>query len=286
MKYFIPAFVMLSMLFNPRAQAQTIPNGGFENWTTVFSTFLQPDHWLASPGARDTPGYVGSYFLNLTNSSTDFAFANTVAFYDYIEDTGRGGFACNSKPACLSGSYRYNITGSDSAAIRVMLYRGYMSAYGGGSYTVCGLGVLYITAGSVSTWTDFSVPITYFPPYDTPDSADILLGASVNQDRANMVAGNYLHIDNLHFCAPSAVNTLGVVKPIEIYPNPVENELFVQGDVPSNATIKIYNCFGQTVFEGKVAQSIDTRTMAAGVYLVNIIGSNSEIIKRAQIVKQ
>ena len=286
MKCFVTALIALSIAFTTPTYAQSIPNASFENWTPLVSTFYTPDHWLGinSVVSRGTPGFTGSYFLDLTNSVTDIAFTQTTN-YDYLADTGTAGFACPYKPSCLSGSYQYNITGSDSALIEIMLYRGYLSTYGAPT-TLCGLGVLYITAGSISTWTDFSVPITYLPPYDTPDSATITLAASCNRNSANTVAGNSLYIDNLHFCTSSQVNTLAGSQPIEIYPNPVINELNVKGDIPTDAVIKICNCLGQTVFEGKGAHTIDTRNMPAGIYWINISGSNNEVLKRAQIVKE
>ena len=244
-----------------------------------------PDDWSANDTmsvSRGTPGYKGNYFLKLTNTPTDVGMTIS-AKYDYIKDATYVGFACPYKPACLSGNFQYYITVKDTAYILVNLYRGVYDLSNPSGAIICGSGWLQITAGTQSTWSNFTIPINYYPPYSTPDSAYIAISAASNI--GNSVVGNYLYIDNLHFCGSAEVKDVANETTLQIYPNPVVNELFIKPALPNDAVVKMYNYLGQLVYEGLGSRKIDTRNMANGVYTLIIMSENHQIIKREQIVK-
>ncbi len=85
----------------------------------------------------------------------------------------------------------------------------------------------------------------------------------------------------------ACVMTMGVeelASSFNIYPNPVENELFIETEM-NVEEIAIYDVYGrqtmcQQVNETTSQQVVDVADLKAGVYFVKIIAGNGEVVKR------
>lgn len=72
-----------------------------------------------------------------------------------------------------------------------------------------------------------------------------------------------------------------------IYPNPTDNQLFVQiGDEYNNYQYRIYNLAGQTLQQGVLEQEIDVSNLVNGVYFINIRHESKAINLNHKFIKQ
>jgi hypothetical protein len=124
-----------------------------------------------------------------------------------------------------------------------------------------------------------------------------LINGATNQDYSPTSNGDYYVIVTLAGCSSDHSNTINysvtgmeqvvLNKTIEIYPNPVTNELIIEMDGNSNNEgFEILNSIGQVVFKGKLLEKtvVQTSRFLPGIYLIKFeIGKTSEFKK---IVKE
>jgi hypothetical protein len=181
--------------FSP-AMAQ-VPNGGFENWTSVDGHF-DPDGWIVTndataplgviSGDQGTPGAVGSFYAKVTTypvPGVGGIIPGALIAGDVASETP--GFTYTERPEALNGSIQYSIQPGDQGTILVVLKLGSVAVGEGG---------LYLT-GSHDGWMSFSIPVAYNDPTTYPDTAYITITSSAS----NGVAGSTISIDNLSFGA-------------------------------------------------------------------------------------
>ena len=85
----------------------------------------------------------------------------------------------------------------------------------------------------------------------------------------------------------ACVMTMGVeelTSSFNIYPNPVENELFIETEM-NVGEIAIYDVYGRQTMCQQVnattsQQVVDVADLKAGVYFVKIVADNGEVVKR------
>ena len=124
------------------------------------------------------------------------------------------------------------------------------------------------TAGAtITTFTLFSMPITYSPSTIVPDSFNITIKSSAST--ANK--GSYLWIDDLAFTS----NT-GIEEPVEfspkVLPNPANDNLFVRLN-GEEFEINMYNLSGQRVISERTNErniTLNVSTLPEGVYMINV----------------
>jgi hypothetical protein len=74
-----------------------------------------------------------------------------------------------------------------------------------------------------------------------------------------------------------------------LYPNPVANTLLINASLSGDKSVSITNVIGQQVYEGAETQqhfSINTSTLNAGLYYVNIRENNSGAISTLKFIKE
>ena len=90
-----------------------------------------------------------------------------------------------------------------------------------------------------------------------------------------------LDIGAYEFSAPASVNNNGINEVITIYPNPVNDMLYIK--TSQFLKLDIYNSFGQLILSSNSSQAvngIDIKNISNGVYFLNyIINNKSEVIK-------
>src|ERR1700741_2432150 len=161
-------FSAITLLFVTNlAVAQSIPNGGFENWTTTtykkpqfyFVSSLQSNNNVVNPinVTQDTSHYHGAFSVKLTTMlvGNDTATAY-VANGDPSKPTGQG-IPISQKPTGMRLYYKCNVMAGDTALIIVEF-----KAAG----AVIGQSIQKIT-GTKSTFTLLSVPLTLAVTPDT-----------------------------------------------------------------------------------------------------------------------
>ncbi|WP_439184626.1 T9SS type A sorting domain-containing protein [Carboxylicivirga taeanensis] len=67
---------------------------------------------------------------------------------------------------------------------------------------------------------------------------------------------------------------------IEVYPNPSNGQLFVNGLKGNNATYEIFDLTGASVAKGLVSNNSIVYHLEAGVYLLKVLGSDNQYIKK------
>jgi hypothetical protein len=274
MKIHTLAFFATGALTVAPAMAQ-IPNGGFENWTTVDS-YQDPDNWITMNSStafagtysceEGTPGAVGNAFAKVTSRQlVPDQPASTVPGILISGDatTGTGGFPYTDRPEALNGSWQYGMQDNDAGSILVLF-----SKWNEDTQTSdpVGSGTADIT-GSLTSWQTFSIPITYVNEMD-PDSAAIVIFSSAGV----AVNGSYVWVDNLTFgaAATTGIDEEGPAMGMEMYPSPASDVLHVTADRPVLEVI-IMDMTGRTVLrQGVTGQDLtfNVADLHAGRYLV------------------
>lgn len=177
------------------ANAQLIPNNGFEEWDIV--PYDEPlGYWITSnyfsapaygkAGVLKVTGYKGAHAIRLQTM---------VSGMDTIP-VGMEQYAIPSTvvPAAINGFYRYNLPAKDSATIAIIFQKN-GSVYDANVFKIKG-------TGSQSTFTSFSFPLT---TSSVPDTI-IIVAASGNLDVTNgyptwpgRQPGSWIELDSLYF---------------------------------------------------------------------------------------
>ena len=287
-------FTFLCAIVASNSLSAQIPNPGFESWDAT-AGYNRPVSWDSPDSATNTfsiypceqgaPGAVGSFYLKLTSKTVLTFVAPGVAVSGRINFTKfapQSGFAYSSRPANLTGSWQYTPSGADQGHVMVFL-----SKWNSGTSTRDTVSFTdHALVGSVTSWTTFSIPLTY-QSGATPDSAIILLSSS----GATPVAGSSLWVDDLAFSgtATTGLNNIPVTSASSIYPNPATgaatisynsvsgNEVAISISDMNGRSIKTLN---QSVNAGISKVSLDISGYAAGIYVVKITdGENTTMQK-------
>jgi hypothetical protein len=197
---------LFGALATATAFSQSIPNGGFENWTA--STYEEPLNFFTSNSNNRQKNFPVSNVIKTTNSyHASFAVQLNTILYNSIDTLSAfvangnpgspagQGIPYNQKPTGLKGYYKSNIVLGDTALIIV-------------EYKLAGsvIGLFtYKFKSSQSTYTSFFLPT---PLGATPDSM-IFAATSSNLLANNFkgIPGNMLQLDSLTF-------TGGVTQPV------------------------------------------------------------------------
>lgn len=91
-----------------------------------------------------------------------------------------------------------------------------------------------------------------------------------------------LIVDIIPSAAPMAVQDASRPLPLEVYPNPVADLLYLKGLPPGAVDYTIFNAMGQKVKAGSTSGTIPVAELAKGVYLLQI--KDSETLETAKFV--
>lgn len=187
MKYITTLFAFFAIL---TVQAQTIPNGSFENWTT--NSYPVLDDYTTQIGItrfifdsatvrRSSDSFSGDYSVLLeTLSEGEDTIPGVFIASDFDEGNG---IAYSQQPDSLIGYYKCDLQVDDTAGITIF-------------FTNAGTPVSIeevVFSNSQSSWTRFAIRLRYF---NTPDSVNIFASSS----RGEVVSpGSWLMLDSLHF---------------------------------------------------------------------------------------
>ncbi len=236
------------------AKSQTIPNSGFEDWTSM-GTYNNPNSWstlndmTAAAGTftcvKGTPGVAGSSYVKLVSQSVPgIGIASGIAVcgtVDWITLQPTSGFPFSGRPQSLNGQWQYMASGADQGFIGVAL-----TQWNNTTMIRDTVAFAYSPLTGMSMmWANFSIPLTYLTGGD-PDSCIIALSASCANGTA-AAANSYLYVDDLSFAGVVAgINEIGM-SAITISPNPASDVLAVDlSSINEKVTsIEIFNIEGR-----------------------------------------
>jgi hypothetical protein len=184
------------------AGAQTVPNGGFENWTLT-DFFEEPAQYATSNSLT----YMLGETINVTKTtdSQSGAFAarmeTKVVGSDTIpglmmigqleDDFIGGGIPFNARPDSLTGYIKYDLAGGDELYIVCLFTRGGLP-----------IGSIESTfTGSQSSYIRISIPVSWFIPFLNPDTLQVILANTSDVTAGN--AGSVAYFDNFQFTGTS-----------------------------------------------------------------------------------
>ncbi len=247
-----------------------VPNGGFENWSTV-GTYMDPAGWItfnsitslagAMPSCEQgSPGVVGNYYATVTTRSTFFGLFPGIIISG---DTAHTGFAFSSRPTALTGQWQYGIQPLDTGAVIVYLTKWntttqHSDSVGGGAAQLL---------GSLSGWHPMDIPITYISA-STPDTAYVIVASSLNAP----VEGSFIKVDALGFGVSTGVAQLDQVPNLRIWPSPAMDVVNVAAEDPI-ADVDILDLTGRSMFHkalGGSQATLDVADLPTGRYLMQV----------------
>jgi hypothetical protein len=287
-KLTISVMIMVCAISSAFAQ---IPNGGFENWTSMGS-YSNPDNWdqfnaMTAPmsvytATKGTPGSPGTAYLKLVSKAVammgvmpGIAVCGVLSTATYQPISG---FAYAQRPQSFTGKYQYMASGSDVGFMAVYLTK-WNTAMGMRDTVAMAIDSL---TGMAMSWANFNINFMYMNG-DTPDSAMIILSAS----GATPVANSYLYADNLAFSGSVAgikENKLNAA--VNLFPNPASDKLVVSitNSKAVKGQIEIYDVIGKKIksfnevdFTSNI--TIDIADLNKGAYLIKVNTSEGIITK-------
>jgi hypothetical protein len=296
-KFLLIGLLSLVMTLPVIAQTDTIPNFGFENWSTYNGFIEVPDNWFVetittsitdssgtyivdviSSAAQTTDSYAGNYAVALSNKLSFIYYGDTCSLFGKMFTLPPDSSVQNLKPAfpvsarhtSLNGYYKFTPENGDSCQFIVAVYKyGYVNPVNPLYGNIVGLGFLCKST-------------SYFDSSAIPDSASIALSAYKQIDFTIMnscspLGNSVLYVDNLCFdtliasmSEQTAKNTL-----FSLYPNPASDIVTLNIDNTNNAdlTLNIYNVIGTLVKSEMLKQNqrqINIGDLSNGVYMVTI----------------
>jgi hypothetical protein len=273
-------------------KAQSIPNAGFENWTSMGS-YSNPNGWdqlnsLTSLAGiftceQGSPGNVGSFYLKLTSKTAPgVGVAPGVAVSGVIDiatQTAKSGFAFSAQPQALTGKWQHMIFGSSQGYVDVKLTKWNSNT---NSRITVATGHVDLT-GMAMSWANFSVPLAYLETF-APDSCIITLSASGTTPTNN----DYLWVDELAFTGSvTGLLDFNSKQNFSLFPNPSATNLIIDLSSlkGSDVQVSVFDILGNEMISlNKVNvssnTSIDISNLAVGNYVLNIISDEGLISKK------
>lgn len=263
------------------SQAQTIPNGGFENWSMP-NGYNVPDSWstlndLTAPLSvytctKGTPGSPGASYLKLTSKSVaGIGVVPGIAVSGSLNSgsfSALGGFPFAFHPTFFTGKWQFmGASSNDVGSVVVALT--HFDAAAGTRDTVALAS--HSLVGMEMSWVNFSLPFTYLNA-NTADSCIIMLNAS----GSNPQASSYLYVDNLAFTIPIDINELHAKNELEVFPNPAQRVLNIKGNFDASTVMeyRVFNALGKMVLYNRSAFGkniqVDISDLSAGSYYVQV----------------
>ncbi len=269
------------------------PNGGFENWYTVFSSespvgwqtlnFLQftlPPNPISAFKVSGLDKHSGNYALKiktvhlnnnpLPNVLDDTMGLSFTGVINISPSSYRYGFPYAGRPEKLEFWYKYLPVGADQGGVRVTLTR----------WNGVKTDTLAFAEDTISynpNYGIFELPLTYFSN-EIPDSATIFLASSRHRDVARV--GTTLYLDDMAFTGWVGIDEKNSHPP-KIYPNPASDNITFS-NLPVNAdVIEVADVTGKKIESYKLKDTnlnISTVRFNAGTYLYTVIDTDKKTI--------
>lgn len=276
-------------------KAQSVPNGGFENWTNQV-LYEDPQYWtgmniLMAIGApqsaiKSTDAHSGTYALRLKSILQDIdgdGQADTIpgmlmlGTIDLASGESVSGYPFTQRPDSLIGWYK--LTSGTNSSFFINFSSSKWDAGSGMSETV---GSAHFEGPVSSQYIRFSVPIDY-SGNAAPDSIQLYISNS-NDDSG---ITNELFLDDLSFVYNNTAGITENTTQVQLYPNPVTNQLKIRSDQPI-VRISVKDIHGKQVFDqsgNMPVYQVETTGFTSGIYFCELYFSNGAS-ERVKFLKQ
>jgi hypothetical protein len=274
------------------------PNANFEHWTHSSNGYddangwndLNPDTYLfgiVTCYKDSTIKKSGNYSAELVTlySSTlseTIPGALTTGTYNIVSKTISGGLPYTLRPDSIIGWYQYGSKNGDNGDCEFYLF-------GSSNTDTIGQAFFRTPASNVSTWTRFSLAITYTSSA-TPATALWIFSSSTNQAGAQIGSALYIDSIGLVFDSTLGIKNIKTASTISVGPNPTTGLISVTNSSNSNSAVfSIYDVTGRKLEEEKITTGtsyINIAAMPEGLYIYSIRDEQNAILKTGKIVVQ
>ena len=307
---FLPATLTISGIA-PLCTGSTIaltgstPGGVWSSSNTSYAT-VGSSTGVVTGG---TPGSaIISYTLSNTCGSIDATQPVSVNPTPFIPAIAGASKICVGAIADLTESYAGGTWSSGNAARATITPAGFVTGVTQGTVVItyavpsaCGTynttHVMTVDPLPTPAFTisgDIFTSTYIYPSYEWVRNGSIILGATYSSYTA-VVSGNYaLLVTDSNGCTGSSsasyliateVNNANGKARISVYPNPVQNTLFI--DYAGSTDAEITSTDGRHLFTVKDTKEIDLSTLPNDIYLVSLFDHNTgELLKTKRIVKK
>lgn len=246
-------------------------NNDFENWGTIeiqhptswYTTdlFLQEQYNLPiqfNSVTKTSIAQSGSAAVHLKNvKPEDEIIPGVIMSGNDISAIEHPTFAVTQRWSYLQGLYKYLPDNNDVATIAALMYQ---------NGTLLGTAQLTLSdTSNQDEYTYFAIPIQYLGG-GIPDSASIIVSCA---DLENPVGQNTeMWVDNLSFTNHTASIIAKNITPVELYPNPATQYVYLKGMRPGY-TYEVTSPLGHKIAEG-TEPSISINNWESGLYTLKI----------------
>ncbi|UYZ59372.1 T9SS type A sorting domain-containing protein [Hymenobacter latericus] len=300
--------LLLGLLAPVALQAQTLPNNGFETWTTT-GLRESPNGWYSLDdlvatqlpislgfATKTTDRHAGNFAVQLQSKQVAFPGLPFTGYVPSVLFVGAkinpqnpetaGGIPFTSRPGSVRFWYKLTLAPNDSAVALAALSRGPRSAQG----NFIGTGGLDLPARS--TFGQAAYNMEYAPGTLTPDT--LRLGFVVGT--GSVSAGSTLIVDEVTFGARVTSNkqSAALAASLSVYPNPSSTGEFALAslDNPAVATapLSVTDALGREVYrEGAAPRSLYNgralrlQNQQPGLYLLRLETPTGLVTRRLVI---
>jgi len=255
-------FMLVYCFYSTLVLSQPL-NSSFEDWTMG-----EPNDWftsdifgLISGVSQSADAHEGSSSAEMT--IVDFGGSPWPPFMLSMDAMGNG-HPVSQKHGSLKGWYKFNPLGIEWLTILVTMSASDSTYVGGGANVI---------QTATSSWTEFTVPITYLD--GSPDPAQTYIYFIVNDSTGTLgTVGSSAKIDHLSFTGPSSVeqfsNTPDEFTLKQNYPNPFNPSTKIEYSLPeaSYVDLKVYDILGNEI------STLVSEEQSAGTYRADFTASN------------
>lgn len=255
-------------------KAQSIPNGGFENWSTTGGKTSPDSGWVTTDGQgfNCTPLSSGKSTEKSSGSSSILTQTSNCTLTGLQEGWAMCTFPVNKRPDSLVFMYKSEHPNTnDSGYVIANFYKntsGISKQIGSITYNI---------KGTQNTFKRVAVAIKYTTA-DIPDTAMLTLSSDWS---SKPVIGNKIWFDDLKFSSKSTSNvetTATEEKQFIVYPQPANDKIFIkqQNGLNTDMSITILDISGRTMMKQNVTETsnsqaeIDITQLVSGIYFYTI----------------
>lgn len=282
----ILTFLLFTATAHLSGQTQ-LPNGSFETWVNKSvngKPFSDPQSWytlnsLVAFGYEPSTvvsniaktGEKAVLLESMPGSFTNIPGLLTVQ--NIIDNSGEPNLSLNKisftgRPSKLEFWYQsYPEVGDASAVILIL------TKWNSGLQQADTIAVAEFSEDStVSNYTKASITLSYLSN-ESPDSLFFLASSSL--DGFSPVVGSWFIIDDLSLSYPNHLAEAKGLKEIQVYPNPFNDEIYLDG-VEEGQQYSIINLNGGIIATGLLDKNkhLPTEEIGSGIYFLNLNGES------------
>lgn len=287
--------ISVILIFAPTFQGNAQPNGGFENWSTVYN-IQEPDNWqtlnfvslnppnpLSAFKATGIDKHSGNYALKLKTvyfdnnpfpsdigDSTGAVFTGKITLSPFAY---KYGFPYTGRPEKLEFWSKYTPVGGDTAGVLVILKK-----WNGIESDTIAIGGVNINA--TTGYSPFQTDLVYYSD-ELPDSAVVGFASSKTPLLARL--NSTLYVDDVIFSGWVGVNQYDKknAELVKIFPNPARENVKILTSVEEADNVKVIDASGKIMGGYKIRNweaNINTGVFADGLYIYEILDNKNRML--------